>query len=188
MVIMKKNISGVTLIEMVIYIAFIAILLPGIVYALVEIQKYTKVTKDHIYIEQTSSLLVLELKDELLTAQSIISSSSTFGIDYSELVYVDDEGNQKTVLLQNDSWLGTETPQLISRIQTVSVTDGEEWLTTNEIDVQKFIIRPVYANSKLVGLRFEIEMSPIFYDQAKEDSSVLDLQTIFELSPYVQEL
>ncbi|MBU0614276.1 hypothetical protein KJ766_03285 [Patescibacteria group bacterium] len=180
--------KGVTMIEVIIYIGFIALLVPGMVFTLLEIQKVTSHGSDQILINQTATILESELRDEFLTAQTIDVSSSSFGIDYSTVVYVDDDGIEKTILLQNDTWDKSEAPRMIGRLQTVSLEDGIEWLTSNAMDVNKFYLQPVYSSGQLVGIVLELQIQPIEYDIEKESTSVVDLKTMFELAPYVQQI
>lgn len=183
---MIRNKQGITLLETIIYIGLLAIILPLSVTFLINIRNIQQRNINEWRVEDTSSLLLSELKIELSEATAIDISNSSLDSEFSSLVYQDRNNDTFTLQVENDSFLIHNETHDINRLRKVG--DSSQWLTPDQINITRWGIEPIRDEYRgtLTGLRLMIEISP--YNQATQQDDPTPLITTIYLTPAVQEL
>lgn len=149
---------GLTLIETVIYIGVISFILPAFIVLVLRVWQQQIGFDARLRLEQTSSLIFLELASAITEADAIRVSSSALGTDASSLVFEDQNGTVVTIDLVSTSISFSGTNQTVRRLRLTRGTETPVWLTEPEHDVTQWRVEAVRdSGNALTGLRFSFD-------------------------------
>ncbi len=167
---------GFTLIELVLYMALIAILIPSVVLVLLTVNK----NQQHVYlrteIQNTAAIILSEIEHEIMHASKINISSSTLDSDQSVLEYVDSGNILHRFQYATDTVEFSSTQYNIGRLQFYD--GGYSWLTSENIIVSVFRIESVRnSDSLLTGLNIHLTLTPLTTETSMDQANILELRT-----------
>ena len=180
---MKK---GFTLIELVLYMALIAILMPMIVLMLLQVYK----NQQHVYtrteIENTAAVVLADIEYEITHASKIISSTSTFDSDQSVLVFRNSDNQLQRYEYATDN---IELSGTLYNIGRLRLFDGlDRWITSENLAITKFRVEPARNDdSDLTGLNIQIEISPLSTETTIDQANILELSTSIYVPVHIVE-
>ncbi|MFH1404902.1 MAG: prepilin-type N-terminal cleavage/methylation domain-containing protein [Patescibacteria group bacterium] len=169
---------GITMIEILIYIAILALLLPVIVATMFFVNERQGIYAARAQIEQSAGLLEAQLRHEIVEAKQINSSASYFANDLGSLIFIDADDNTVTI----------DTSGSPARLRFTRGSDPSFWFTDNNIRVTKWRIeRIINTSDELTGLKFEFALEP---KNSKRvfDSAKFEGDLTISLSPHTIEL
>jgi len=179
---------GFSLIETVLYIGLLAILVPSFLIVTLGFIQKSEAVDPRVRMEEKAGLILSELQDELITAQSINVSASSFGTDNSSLVYVDESGTTITLARVADliSFIGGD--QEVSRLQNHRGTENE-WFTDADFEVVAWNVNVVRdSHAVLTGLNILLTLGVLNAEGTLRQNIEMTTNTTIHLEPYTTEL
>ena len=175
---------GMTLLETVMYIGVISIVLPTFTIFVLHVWQQQIKFDARMRLEQTSSLVFLELSHDLIEADAIQVSTSTLGTDTSLLQLQDKDGTAMVIDTVSTSINFSGTNQTVRRLRLTRGSNTPVWLTEPEYSVSQWRVDAVRnASNVLTGLRVSFDAALINNTSKIYRDATFAGDTTFALSP-----
>ncbi|MBI2485066.1 hypothetical protein HYW18_02890 [Candidatus Uhrbacteria bacterium] len=175
--------KGLTLLEVVLYIAAFMIIVPAGVKVFLTITHAAEAYRSRATMEQTAALILSHLHTQLTEAPTLLATSSTFGNDNGVLVYQNPALETVTIRLASTTVTFGGSTHAINRLQIQIDAAPSVWVSANTINVTKFRFDPVYDSlAVLRGVNIYLEAF-MLAPNATTRSASFDSQTAIALPP-----
>ncbi|MFA5946901.1 MAG: hypothetical protein WC813_02650 [Patescibacteria group bacterium] len=181
------NNKGTTLLETVLYIGIVMIVLPTFVMFLINLWQTYTLLDARSRIEQTASVVFLELQNSLTEADAISISTSTLANDSGVLKFLDATGQLVTIDRPTVAVTLVGAPQNVRRLRMQKGTNPATYLTDPEIDVTQWRIEAIRTDATLSGLRISYDMAMLNPGIGAYRHSAFSADTTFALSGHTIE-
>lgn len=180
---------GVTLLETMIYIALFVMIIPTFTLFIMHVWQEQINFDGRMRVEQTASLIGLELQQAIAEADAITTSTSTLGSDSGVLRFRDAENIAVVIDVVTTVISFTGTDQTVHRLRMQRGTDAAVWLTEPEQDVLQWRVDAVRNDANaLTGLRIGLNVELLSSDAATPyRNAAFDADTTIALSPHTIE-
>jgi len=176
------NTKGFSLIETVLYLGLFSILIPSFLLMTLGFVQKSDVIDVRVRMEEKAGIIISELQNELLQADSIDVTNSTFGTSDSSLVYVNSLGSSITIDRVEDAIQFVDGEQQINRLQRQSLS-GNEWMTDADMEVTVWNVDIVRDSAgTLTGLNFQL----IFHILNSDGSPFRDVEVSVDTTIHLQ--
>lgn len=181
------NKKGFSLLETMLYIALLAIVLPGFVLFYVQISERQTAVDEVITTEQKASLTFSKFSYMLTGAQNINVTASTSGVNPSTLIFTNNAGEVVTIDRPTELTSFTHRPDKnIPRLRMQVGASPVEYLTDPEVEVTTWQVDLVRNGAnELTGLNFSLELD---VNPESSSSAHFEAQTTIDLQPQTTEL
>lgn len=181
--------KGITLLETVLYIGILSIVLPTFTVFMLHIWQQQVGFDARMRLEQSSSMLFLELSNDLIESDSIQVSTSTLGTDSSVLRFKDAAGGNVVIDVATTTVAFNGTNQTVHRLRMQQGAAAAVWMTEPEHDVKQWRVDAVRnATGTLTGLRVSYNAEQINKTGNAYRKATFTATTVFALSPHTTEL
>ncbi len=181
------NNKGTTLLETILYVGIVMIVLPTFVMFLVNLWQTYTLLDARSRMEQTASVMFLELQNSLTEADAINVSTSTLSNDNGVLKFLDATGQLVTIDRPTVAVTFTGAPQNVRRLRMQKGANPATYLTDPEIDVTQWRIDVIRTGSTLSGLRISYDMAMLNPGVGAYRHSSFSADTTFALSGHTTE-
>lgn len=180
--------NGITLLETMLYIAIVAIVMPAFILFITQIWQQESGHKFEIRIEQSTSLLFLELSHAITESDAIMTSTSTLGTNPSILRFKDANGTIVTLDRVTTTVAYASGDQTINRLRLTRGSEAAIWLTEPEVDVSIWRVDPVRNSTNvLTGVRMNLELGMLNASNNAYRHADFAADTTLALSPHTLE-
>ncbi len=183
----SKNIKGISLIGVVVYLAILMMVLPALVLFLLRGVEYSHTIDMRVRIEQTGSVFLQKMNELLFTSTSIDSTHSSLGADNSILIFTDKDGEEVTIQCVDEERIFSGVTHTVSRLQVQKTGQDAYWFTDQDMQVEQWRVDAVRNSSgDLTGLRFTVRINEL--DPKEGDPSIFEATTTIALEAQTEEL
>jgi hypothetical protein len=180
--------KGVTLLETMLYIGMIGIILPAFTLFVLYVWQDQIGFEAKTRLDQTTSLIFLEMAQEIPEAQDILISTSTLGTDTSALRFTDENGSAVVIELVSTSITFGQTNHTIRRLRMTRGALEATWLTEPEHDVLQWRIDAVRNSvGTLTGLQMQLSVELLNQSENIYRNAIFSKTTTIALSPHTTE-
>jgi len=180
---MLDNKKGVSLIEVVVYIAVFAILVPTITIFYLTIRQNTAQTIDIQTVDNATAIAMNQLETEIKSASKIVATQSILEQDAGKIVFKDNSGSTISFAYLEELVNINGSEHIIGRIARIE-NAKTQWLTSATVDVNQFKIRLIQDSTGLMtSLNIDLSVQSIGNENFKE----LSLSTSFAFYPFTTE-
>ncbi|HCC83362.1 TPA: hypothetical protein DEP96_00770 [Candidatus Uhrbacteria bacterium] len=181
---LAKSPRGVSLLETVLYIGLLAIILPAMAVFFLQVQLQHVAFDARTRLEQTAALTFSELQNNLTSAQTITTSTSTLGVNPSILRFTNSAG--ATVVIDRPT-VSTSFPsgsQNVRRLRLQTGTAPAVYLTDSDVDVATWQVSTIKNSANiLTGLRFSVNFALLGATQSVYRKATFTSDTTISLAP-----
>jgi len=180
---MLDNKKGVSLIEVVVYIAVFAILVPTITIFYLTIRQNTAQTIHIQTVDNATAIAMNQLETEIKSASKIVATQSILEQDAGKIVFKDNSGSTISFTYLEELVNINGSEHIIGRIARIE-NAKTQWLTSATVDVNQFKIRLIQDSTGLMtSLNIDLSVQSIGNENFKE----LSLSTSFAFYPFTTE-
>lgn len=170
------------------YIAILAIVLPAFTIFISHIWQQESGRNAQVRLEQTASLLFLELSHSLTEADAILTNTSTLGTDASIFSFKDANGTTVTIDLVPTTVAYASGDQTVNRLRLTRGSEAAVWLTEPEHNVATWRVDAVRNDAAvLTGVNIGFSIQSLNNTNNPYREAAFTATTTFALSPHALE-
>lgn len=165
----NKNKKGITLIEVVIYLAVFSIFFIGMINFFYSLSENNRISGENLKVDRATIFTSQHLEDIFKKGSSIDEGESIFDSDSGKL----------TVELKGGEYAYYPTDEVVYNVVDGVLLANGTPITRSDLDVSKFLLEKIKDNSdNLIGVRITIKVSSKLRDKVSQEFSnnyLLDL-------------
>ncbi|MEK9155467.1 MAG: type II secretion system protein [Patescibacteria group bacterium] len=181
--------KGFTLLETMVYIGIFSVVLPAFTIFVLHSWQQQIGFDARMRLEQSTSLIFLEVSNSLTEADAILVSTSTLATDTSILRFQDANGAAVVIDVSSTTVNFSGTNQTVRRLRLQRGSSTPVWLTEPEHDVTQWRVEVVRNTTNvLTGLRVSLDAQLLNTSGNVYRNATFAADTTFALSPHTIEL